>query len=150
MIPGMTRANGLRTDDRSQPPVGAMTVRALCDRFDETVLAERLFDWLLGWNRWYANYRDWDGYLCWGSNPYEARLGHILETVVLNTKFASMLESGLDNSPMYKDVGYDKERNLMALADVGLMSFYIRDCRELFGLSRHLQLRPTGSPSRVG
>jgi putative isomerase len=138
MIPGMTRANGLRTDDRSQPPVGAMTVRALCDRFGETVLAERLFDLLLGWNRWYAEYRDWDGYLCWGSNPYEARIGHILETVVLNTKFASMLESGLDNSPMYKEVGYDKERNLMALADVGLMSFYITDCRELLELARRI------------
>lgn len=74
-------------------------------------------------------------HLCWGSNPYEARIGHILETVVLNTKFASMLESGLDNSPMYKEVGYDKQRNLMALADVGLMSFYITDCRELADLA---------------
>jgi putative isomerase len=138
MIPGMTRANGLKTEDRSQPPVGSITVRALCDMHGETVLAERLFDKLLAWNRWYAEYRDWDGYLCWGSNPYEAKVGHILETVVLNTKFASMLESGLDNSPMYKEVGYDKERNLMALADVGLMSFYITDCRELAELARRI------------
>jgi putative isomerase len=138
MIPGMTRANGLKTHDRSQPPVGSITVRALCDMHGETVLAERLFDLLLGWNRWYAEYRDWDGYLCWGSNPYEAKIGHILETVVLNTKFASMLESGLDNSPMYKEVGYDKERNLMALADVGLMSFYIADCKALADLARRI------------
>lgn len=138
MIPGMTRANGLKTHDRSQPPVGAMTVRALCDMAGETVLAERLFDRLLAWNRWYARHRDWDGYLCWGSNPYPARLGHILETVVLNTKFASMLESGLDNSPMYRDAVYDKERNLMALADVGLISFYIADCRELAELARRI------------
>jgi len=138
MIPGMTRANGLKTRDRSQPPVGSMTVRALCDMFGETVLAERLFDLLLGWNRWYAKYRNQDGYLCWGSNPYPARVGHILETVVLNTKFASMLESGLDNSPMYKEVGYDKERNLMQLADVGLMSFYVTDCRELAELARRI------------
>jgi len=138
MIPGMTRANGLKTLDRSQPPVGSMTVRALCDMHGETVLAEALFDLLLGWNRWYAQYRDQDGYLCWGSNPYEARIGHILETVVLNSKFASMLESGLDNSPMYKEVGYDKEKNLMQLADVGLMSFYIADCRELAELARRI------------
>jgi putative isomerase len=138
MIPGMTRANGLKTLDRSQPPVGSLTVRALCDMHGETVLAEKLFDLLLGWNRWYAQYRDQDGYLCWGSNPYEARIGHILETVVLNTKFASMLESGLDNSPMYKEVGYDKEKNLMQLADVGLMSFYITDCRELAELARRI------------
>jgi putative isomerase len=138
MIPGMTRANGLKTHDRSQPPVGSLTVRALCDMHGETVLAERLFDLLLGWNRWYAKYRDWDGYLCWGSNPYEANIGHILETVVLNTKFASMLESGLDNSPMYRDVGYDKDRNLMALADVGLMSFYITDCKELAEIAKRI------------
>lgn len=135
MIPGMTRANGMKTHDRSQPPVGSITVRALCDMHGETVLAEELFDLLLGWNRWYSEYRDQDGFLCWGSNPYEAKVGHILETVVLNTKFASMLESGLDNSPMYKEVGYDKERNLMQLADVGLMSFYIADCRALADLA---------------
>jgi hypothetical protein len=138
MIPGMTRANGLKTHDRSQPPVGSITVQALCDMHDETVLAEKLFDLLLGWNRWYSQYRDQDGYLCWGSNPYEAKIGHILETVVLNTKFASMLESGLDNSPMYKEVGYDKDKNLMQLADVGLMSFYIADCRALADLAKRI------------
>ena len=138
MIPGMTRANGLKTKDRSQPPVGSITVRALCDMHKETVLAERLFDLLLGWNRWYAQYRDWDGFLCWGSNPYEPNVRHILETVVLNTRFASMLESGLDNSPMYKNVAYDKTRHLMALADVGLMSFYITDCKELAELARRI------------
>lgn len=134
-IPCMTRANGLKTEDRSQPPVGSMTVKALCDMFDETILAEELFDVLLDWNRWWSENRDWDGYLCWGSNPYQPNVGHILETVVINSKFASMLESGLDNSPMYKEVAYDKERNLMALADVGLMSFYITDCKALADLA---------------
>ena len=138
MIPCMTRANGLKTEDRSQPPVGSLVVRALCDLHGETVLAEKLFDLLLGWNRWFAQYRDQDGYLCWGSNPYEAKVGHILETVVLNTKFASMLESGLDNSPMYKDVAYDKQKQKMQLADVGLMSFYITDCQELAGLAKRI------------
>ena len=137
-IPCMTRANGLKTEDRSQPPVGAITVKALCDMFHETILAETLFDILLGWNRWWSKHRDWNGYLCWGSNPYEPNIGHILETVVCNTRFASMLESGLDNSPMYKEVAYDKERNLMALADVGLMSFYIADCKALIELAREI------------
>ncbi len=39
---------------------------------------------------------------------------------------------------MYKEVGYDKEKNLMQLADVGLMSFYIADCRELAELARRI------------
>ncbi|HKK66579.1 MAG TPA: trehalase family glycosidase, partial [Bacteroidales bacterium] len=34
--------------------------------------------------------------------------------------------------------GYDKERHLMALADVGLISLYIRDCRELAELARRI------------
>jgi len=135
MIPGMTRANGLKTKDRSQPPVGSITVRALCDMHGETALAERLFELLLGWNRWWPQYRDTDGYLCWGSTPYEPVIGHILETVVLNTRFASQLESGLDNSPMYRGMPYDKDKNMQMFADVGLMSFYIADCRALADLA---------------
>ena len=138
MIPGMTRANGLKTHDRSQPPVGSLTVRALCDMHDETVLAERLFDKLLAWNRWWPEHRDWDGYLCWGSTPYESKFGHILETVVLNTRFAAQLESGLDNSPMYRGMPYSKEKNMMEFADVGLMSFYITDCKELSELAKRI------------
>jgi len=61
-----------------------------------------------------------------------------VETVVLNTRFASQLESGLDNSPMFRDATFDKEKHLMQLADVGLMSFYITDCRELTELARRI------------
>ncbi len=46
---------------------------------------------------------------------------------LLGAKF----ESGLDDSPMYDDVCFDPRRNLMGLADVGLMSLYIMDCRAL-------------------
>ena len=110
-------------------------MQALCDRFGETVLAEKLFDTLLGWNRWWVKYRDQDGYLCWGSNPYEPVSGCGYEFVPINTRFASALESGLDNSPMYKDMPYDDRTHRMQLADVGLMSFYIADCRALADLA---------------
>ena len=69
-IPNFAHPSGFKSRDRSQPPVGSMTVKALCDRFDETVLAEQLFEALLKWNRWWPENRDKDGYLCWGSNPY--------------------------------------------------------------------------------
>jgi putative isomerase len=137
-IPNFATPSGFKSRDRSQPPVGALTVRAICDRVGETVLAEKLFDVLLGWNRWWPEHRDQDGYLCWGSNPYEPVTGCGYETLPLNTRFASALESGLDNSPMYKDIPYDAQRNLMQLADVGLMSFYITDCRELAELARRI------------
>ena len=137
-IPGMSHPHDFKTRDRSQPPVGAMTVRALCDMFGETVLAEKLFDTLLGWNRWWPANRDRDGYLCWGSNPYEPVTGCKFEYVPINTRFASQLESGLDNSPMYPGMPYDAESHLMQVGDVGLMSMYITDCRALADLAERI------------
>jgi hypothetical protein len=137
-VPNFATPTGFKSRDRSQPPVGAITVQAICDRFGETVLAERLFDTLLGWNRWWPEHRDQDGYLCWGSEPYEPVTGNSYETVPLNTRFASALESGLDNSPMYRDMPYDNTVHRMQLADVGLMSFYIADCQALADLARRI------------
>lgn len=134
-IPNFAHPSGFKSRDRSQPPVGGLVVQALCDRFGETVLAETLFDTLLGWNRWWPAHRDQDGYLCWGSNPYEPVTGCHYETLPVNTRFASALESGLDNSPMYQDMPYDNQVHRMQLADVGLMSFYITDCRALADLA---------------
>jgi hypothetical protein len=99
--------------------------------FKETVLAERLFDTLLGWNRWWPQYRDRDGYLYWGSDPYEPVSGCLWETHGVNERFGGALESGLDNSPMYDDIPFNTKTNQLKLADVGLMSLYVMDCEAL-------------------
>ncbi|MFO7821088.1 MAG: trehalase family glycosidase [Lentisphaeria bacterium] len=135
-IPNMAHPTGMKTRDRSQPPVGSITIKALCEMFDETVLAARLFDQLLCWNRWWSQHRDWEGYLCWGSNPYAQVTGNLWEEHGVNKRFGGALESGLDNSPMYDDVPFDKERHLLMLADVGLMSLYIADCKALADLAQ--------------
>lgn len=137
-IPNFAQGGGFRTIDRSQPPVAAITVQALCDRFGEASLAELLFDAMLTWNRWWAQHRDQDGYLCWGSNPYEPEVDRGPSTNPINTRFASALESGLDNSPMYQEMPFDAARGLMQFADVGLMSFYIADCRAMADLARRI------------
>ena len=137
-IPNFATPNGFKSRDRSQPPVGALVIRALCDRFDETLLAEQNFDALLRWNRWWPEHRDQEGYLCWGSDPYDPVTGCSYETLPLNTRFASALESGLDNSPMYEKTPYDDKVHRMQLADVGLMSFYITDCRALADLAQRI------------
>ena len=134
-IPNMSHPSGTKTRDRSQPPVGSITVQALCDMFDETVLAEQLFELLLGWNRWWPENRDFDGYLCWGTTPYEPVTGNLWETHGVNQRFGGALESGLDNSPMYDDVPFDTETHLLMMADVGLMAMYIADCRALSDLA---------------
>ena len=140
-IPNMATASGFKSRDRSQPPVGAMVVQALCDRLGENVLAEHVFDKLLTWNRWWPENRDQDDYLCWGSDPYEPITGCNYETLPINTRFASALESGLDNSPMYQDIPYDDQTHRMQLADVGLMSFYIYDCRAMADLAGRIGRR---------
>lgn len=137
-IPNFAHPGGFKSRDRSQPPVGGITIQALCDMFDETVVAENLFDTLLGWNRWWLEHRDYDGYLCWGSDPYEPVAGTIWETHSVNERFGGALESGLDNSPMYEEVAFDKETHLLMLADVGLMSLYIADCQCLADIASRL------------
>lgn len=137
-IPNFAHPNGFKSRDRSQPPVGAMTVKALCDRFGETVLAERMFDALLTWNRWWPAHRDCGGYLCWGSDPYAPITGNLFETRGVGERFGGALESGLDNSPMYDDIPFDKDRHLLMLADVGLMSLYIEDCQCLADLAARI------------
>lgn len=137
-IPNFAHPSGFKSRDRSQPPVGSITVQALCDMFDENVLAEKLFDSLLVWNRWWPENRDCEGYLCWGSNPYEPICGNLWETHGVNERFGGALESGLDNSPMYDDVPFDKDKHLLMLADVGLMALYIADCHSLADLATRI------------
>ncbi|MBI1336094.1 MAG: hypothetical protein GC164_03925 [Phycisphaera sp.] len=137
-IPNFAQGGGYRTLDRSQPPVGAITTKALCERFGEDVLAQRLFDNLLTWNRWWPQHREQDGYLCWGSTPYTANPTWAPDDMPINTRFASALESGLDNSPMYQDMPYDASVHRMQFADVGLMSFYIADCNAMADLAKRI------------
>jgi hypothetical protein len=137
-VPNFVHPSGFKSRDRSQPPVGAITVQALCDMLANTELAEQLFDPLLTWNRWWPNFRDRDGYLCWGSNPYEPVTGCAWETRAVNKRYGGKLESGLDNSPMYDGVSFDEESHLLLLADVGLMSLYIADCKALAELASRI------------
>ena len=52
--------------------------------------------------------------------------------------YGGALESGLDNSPMYDDVPFDKEKHRMQLEDVGLTGLYILDCQALLELAELL------------
>jgi len=121
-----------KSTDRSQPPVGSMVAREVYRKTGERWILDLLFDDLLKWNRWWPQYRDKDGYLCWGSNPIPLRpeAGQ-LDLKAINKLKGAKYESGLDNSPMYDDIPYDSIRHMMKLADVGLISMYIGDCNAL-------------------
>lgn len=119
------------SEDRSQPPVGSFVIKEIYKRYKEKWFLHEVFDELLSWNRWWAANRDIDGYLCWGSDPYDP--GEIPNWLHkgIGTKKGAKWESGLDNSPMYDDAVFDTTLHRLMLADVGLMSLYILDCRSL-------------------
>ncbi len=129
-VPNVHNAVGAETLGQSQPTVGAMCVRYAVEAFGDIQYAAAFVDNLLTWNRWWPKHRDVDGYLCWGSNRLRERVGTRYERLTGNLQGARF-ESGLDNSPMYDDVQFDTKRGIMLLADVGLMSFYVKDCIDL-------------------
>lgn len=119
------------SEDRSQPPVGSWVVKEIYRKYQEKWFLHEVFDELLSWNLWWADNRDIEGYLCWGSDPYEH--GPLPEWLVkgIGTKKGAKWESGLDNSPMFDDAVFDTISHRLMQADVGLMSLYVADCRSL-------------------
>ncbi|MBQ4627675.1 MAG: hypothetical protein IJB44_01220, partial [Clostridia bacterium] len=135
-VPNFGSANNAKSRDRSQPPVGSYVCLEIYKKYPEKWFCENVFPTLLSWNRWFASRRmTEEGYLCWGSDPYEPVNGRPGERMIQST-YASALESGLDNSPMYDGMEFDKKRNIMLLADVGLMGLYILDCRCMIELAK--------------
>ncbi len=128
-IPNYGSAHGAKTFDRTQPPVGSLACMEIYKKYPENWFLEHVFPAFISWNRWFEKNRmTKEGYLCWGSGP--AGGGHCWQ--------AAAYESGLDNSPMFDGIPYDEESHLMLLADVGLMSLYIMDCRCLIEMAKIL------------
>jgi hypothetical protein len=135
-IPNFGAADDNKSRDRSEPPVGSLIIRELYRKYREKWLVEQVFDDLLAWNRWFAEHRMLgNGQLCWGSEPFEGKLGCRWETEGVDEIYGASLESGLDNSPMYDDMPFNKSTHLMELADVGLTGLYIMDCETLAELA---------------
>jgi len=136
-VPNYARAGGWKSSDRSEPPVGAITVLGLYEKFHDRWFLEEAYAPLLKWNRWWAQHRDIQGYLAWGSDGGNEPQN--LEDGSRGTRAGAILESGLDNSPMYDDTTYDPKTHLLEFADVGLMSMYIADCDALAKIADALQ-----------
>lgn len=140
-VPNNIQANGFITRDRSQPPVGSMCVREIYRKFGEKWFLELLYDDLLEWNRWWAENRDYEGLLCYGSNEYEPVIGFIYElTTVGQVKgwFGASMESGWDGSIIYENQDFDKERSIMKSWDASLNGLYVMDCNALADIAEEL------------
>ncbi len=135
-VPNYARPGNWKSFDRSEPPVGAITVLGLYQRFNDRWFLEDAFTPLLRWNRWWAEHRDIQGYLAWGSDGENQPRN--LDDNTPGTRAGAILESGLDNSPMYDETTYNDKSHLLEYADVGLMSMYIADCDALAQIAKVL------------
>jgi putative isomerase len=118
MVPNRVSDDRGATTDRSQPPVGALTVlkaylaSGLSDDTRDSQLLNETFPALLAWHDWWPRVRRGPhGLLAWGGADLDA----------------TKRESGLDDSPMYDHIAYDPETRTMDLADVGLAALHIAD-----------------------
>ncbi len=129
-VPNYAAQNNFKSFDRSQPPVGSMSCLMMYKKFGDKWFLEEVYDDLITWNQWFIDHRSTkNGLLAWGSDPYEGTTGHRLEgDYGVHDRFGAALESGMDNSPMYDDIPFDKERNILLLEDIGLVGLYIEDC----------------------
>ena len=139
-VPNYARAGGWKSFDRSEPPVGAITVLGLYHKFHDLWLLRDTFDPLIKWNRWWDRHREVKGYLVLGTDagntpqdPNDPSVG---------TLQGAKYESGLDNSPMYDGAPFDPKTGKMRVADVGLMSLYVADCRALSEIAAALGRHP--------
>ncbi len=136
-VPNLAYATGQVSADRSQPPVGSTMLLKTYEIWKEKWIVEDMYDDLLVWNKWFGEKRmNESGALCWGSDPIPVLYGNRWETDGVHDRFGAALESGLDNSPMYDDIPFDKECNRLELEDVGLTGLYIMDCRSLMELAK--------------
>jgi len=138
-VPNFAHVTGFKSRDRSQPPVGSYVINRIYDKYKEKWFLEEVFDDLYIWNRWwFENRQICDGLFAWGSNAYKPVVGNFWETHNLHNNEGASLESGLDNSPMYDDMEFDENTNMMQLADVGLTSLVLLDCKSLANIANEL------------
>ncbi len=145
-VPNYARPDGWKSFDRSEPPVGAITVLGLYRQYHDRWFLADAFEPLLRWNRWWNDHRQIDGYLAWGSDG-ENQPANLDDRTVGKLKGA-ILESGLDNSPMYDSAIYNPQTHLLEYADVGLMGLYIADCNALARIAGILGKSPESKELR--
>ena len=135
MVPNRVSDDKGTTADRSQPPVGALTVHkaylasGLSEHTRDRALLTETFGALLAWHDWWPRARRGPhGLLTWGSDPVEGDP----ESATLDR---AKRESGLDDSPMYDEAAYDPATHTMDLTDAGLVALHIADGEALAGIA---------------
>ncbi len=128
-VPNYARAGGWKSSDRSEPPVGSMTVLDLYRKNHDRWFLQVAYEPLLRWNRWWALHRDIQGYLTFGSDAENEPQDR--SDAFRGVRAGATGEAGMDGSPIYDNAVFNPQTHLLEFADVGLMSIYIADCDAL-------------------
>eukprot|EP00052_Salpingoeca_macrocollata_P008839 m.69744 g.69744 ORF g.69744 m.69744 type:complete len:362 (+) comp16793_c2_seq1:284-1369(+) len=118
-------AGGTKSQDRTEPPIGATVLAKLFEKFNDTLLVRLLYPSLLRWNNWFAANR-MPGPLhlvCLGSWNAQPGANGTDCNVMQDARF----ESGLDNSPMYDGNLFNRTTHQMQLYDVGMSSMVSKE-----------------------
>lgn len=146
-VPNYARPGGWKSFDRSEPPVGSLTVLNLFHTYHDSWLLRETFVPLLRWNRWWSANRDVDGYLVFGTDRNTRRKNP--DDPSIGTLQGAKYESGLDNSPLYDDAPFDEKTGRMPVADVGLMGLYVADCNALADIAAAIGKAPEEAELRA-
>jgi len=129
------RTQGSSTNDRSEPYVGAQVTLKIYQKYKDDWLVELLFPALFTWNQWVWKRRQYPPHslIVLGSDTAQPpeETGHNI-----GSRGDAILESGMDNSPMYDKAGYDKNAHRVLLYDVGMTSLFLAESQALVELAR--------------
>eukprot|EP01060_Flectonema_neradi_P036810 TRINITY_DN719_c0_g2_i1.p1 TRINITY_DN719_c0_g2~~TRINITY_DN719_c0_g2_i1.p1 ORF type:complete len:809 (+),score=122.46 TRINITY_DN719_c0_g2_i1:62-2428(+) len=141
------QAGGTKSQDRTEPPVGAKVLEELYKKFKDSWLIELVFDDLLDWQDFFLRERILgpQNLVCLGSfNPLRVT-DHGGDPG--NNMQDARYESGLDNSPMYDGEFFNTTTHKMMLYDVGMTSMVAQEAQSMANLAEIIG-RPEASMLR--
>ena len=146
-VPNMWMPNWI-SFDRSGPPMSAFALRALYDAHGDSWLVDLLYADCRAWIDWFWRRRRLAplGMVALGSDA-----GAMASKYNAPSLRMAMLESGMDNSPMYDEASFDNASSsrLMRLYDVGMSSIVVAEMRHLAALARSPALGGAPSASKA-
>jgi len=141
-VPNYAMAHGAASRDRSMPPLGAAMIWKTQAAAPDRAWLRTIYPRLRRWHGYWMKHRNGRGagLLSWGSDPVSYEFPELVpyNQKLQHTRQSAMYESGLDNSPMFDDVGFNEEANGLELDDVALSSYYAMDCEALFQMATFL------------
>lgn len=128
---------GFKTQDRTEPTIGAKVLLELYKKHKDRWVVEVLFDDLVDWNDWVLDHRilQPEGLVALGSHSAQYLDPSRPPPGGTDGVGPAVLESGMDNSPMYDGASFDPTTHLLQVYDVGMSSLFVQEAYSLARLA---------------